>query len=51
MLITVIQVFEISFPKQGPRSIFEIGGGGGHIIDSILGGGHKTLFRTNSLKF
>ena len=43
MLITVIQVFEISFPKQGPRSIFEIGGGG-HIIDSILGGGTRHFF-------
>ena len=44
MLITVIQVFEISFPKQGPRSIFEIGGGGGgHIIDSILGEAQDTF--------
>ena len=37
--------------KQGPRSNFEIGGGGGGetIGDSILGGGHKTLFLTNWL--
>ena len=33
---------------QGPRSNFKIGGGGGTINDSILGG-HKTLFLTNSL--
>ena len=33
---------------QGPRSNFEIGGGG-TVSDSILGGGHKTLFLTNSL--
>ena len=32
---------------QGPRSNFEIGGG--TISDSILGGGHKTIFLTNSL--
>ena len=35
--------------KQGPRSIFHIGGGGRHISDSILGG-YKTLFLTNTLK-
>ena len=36
---------------QGPRSNFEIGGGGGeHISDSILGG-HKTLFLTNTSIF
>ena len=34
---------------QGPRSNFEVGGGGGTIRDSILGGGHKTLFLTNSI--
>ena len=33
---------------QGPRSNFEIGGGGGTISAFILGG-HKTLFLTNSL--
>ena len=29
---------------QGPRSNFEMGGGGGTISASIWGGGHKTLF-------
>ena len=33
--------------KQGPRSNFEIGGA--PFSDLILGGGHKTLFLTNSL--
>ena len=33
---------------QGPWSNFEIGGGGGTISDSILGG-HKTPSPTNSL--
>ena len=28
-----------------------MGGGGGTISDSILGGGHKALFLTNSLEF
>ena len=37
--------------SKGPRSNFGIAGGreGGTISDSILGGGHKTLFLTNSL--
>ena len=36
--------------NEGPRSIFEIGGGGGGTISaSLLGEGHKTLFITNSL--
>ena len=30
--------------KQGPRSNFEIGGGGGTISDSILGGGAQDTF-------
>ena len=39
----------LSLSLQGPRSNFEIGGGGGgHISDSILGG-HKILFLTNFL--
>ena len=33
---------------RGPRTNFEIGGGG-TIRDSIWGGGHKTRFFTNSL--
>ena len=33
---------------QGPRSNFEIGGGG-TVSDSILGGGHKTPFRTTNI--
>ena len=34
--------------KQGPRSNFEMAGGGDTVGDSILGG-HKTPFLTNSL--
>ena len=35
---------------QGPRSNFEMGGGGGTISASILGGGgaQDTFFKTNS---
>ena len=40
----------VLFKVQGLRRNFEIGGrGGGTISDSILGGGHKTLFLTDSL--
>ena len=40
---------------QGLQSNFQIGGGGGggggaHISDTTLGGGHKSLLYTNSLK-
>ena len=49
MLITVIQVFEISFPNRDRVASLRLGGGGG--AHYLYWGRHKTLFRTNSLKF
>ena len=43
VLVHVEQTVTMHIVLEGPRSNFEIGGGGGHICDSILGG-HKTLF-------
>ena len=40
-----------SFNIQGLRSYFESGGGGGLTSDSKWGGGLKTPFLSNSLKF
>ena len=38
------------YNEQGLRNNFEMGGGGGTpLVTKYWGGGHKTLFLTNSL--
>ena len=55
VMIAVMVVLKVRYGMviQGPRSNFAyvcVFGGGGHISDLILGGGgHKTLFLSNSL--
>ena len=42
-------MLEVLRDPQGPRSNFEIGGGAPLLPQYWDGGGHKTLFLTNSL--
>ena len=45
-----LYIFDALFREvSGPRSNFRLGGGGDTVSDSIFGGGHKTLFLTNSI--